>query len=321
MMAARFGRHSLTICVFVLGVAAFTVPAFAQGQVRGKVVGADNKPIEGAAITIEMTEGRGKFQTKSDRRGEYRHIGLPLGNYKITASKDGMTQSFEQRIGFESEVNFVLKPGSQADMSEDERKKAEARMAAVRSAFDEGVALSNAGKYDEAIEKFNAVLAEAPKCAECYLNIGTVHMLKKEYDQAEAAFKQSLEIRPDQADAYNALANLYNAQKKFNEAAEASAQAQKLGAAAGASGASASTAFNQGVIYWNAQKVAEARKQFEEAVRLDPTMADAHYWLGMATVNEGKLEEAVPHFETYLKLAPDGQYAEPAKNMLAAIKK
>ncbi len=229
MMAARFGRRSLVICAFVLGVAAFTVPAYAQGQVKGKVVDADNKPIEGATITLEMTEGRGKFQTKSDRRGEFRHIGLPLGNYRVTASKDGLSQSFEQRVGFDSEVNFVLKPGTQADMSDEERKKAEARMAAVTGAFDEGVALSNAGKYDEAIEKFNAVLAEAPKCAECHLNIGTVYMLKKEYDQAEASFKKVLEINPESADAYNGLANVYNAQKKFAEAAEAGAQARKLG--------------------------------------------------------------------------------------------
>ena len=32
--------------------------------------------------------------------------------------------------------------------------------------------------------------------------------------------------------------------------------------------------------------------QFEKAIELDPKMADAHYWLGMAHVNQGKMPDA-----------------------------
>jgi len=78
--------------------------------------------------------------------------------------------------------------------------------------------------------------------------------------------------------------------------------------------------FNQGVILWNSGKIAEAQTQFEQAVKLDPTLAEAHYWLGMAMVNAGKTADAKTHFEEYLKLAPTGQYAETAKNILASIK-
>jgi TolA-binding protein len=58
-------------------------------------------------------------------------------------------------------------------------------------------------------------------------------------------------------------------------------------------------------------------------VKLDPNFADAHYWLGMALVNAGTKEalaEARPNFETYLKLAPTGQYADIAKSIIASIK-
>ena len=104
--------------------------------------------------------------------------------------------------------------------------------------------------------------------------------------------QKALEVNPQSADAYNGLATVYNAQKQFDKAAEASAQAQKLageagGAAGTAGGGNASTVYNQGVIAWNADKVPEAKKLFEQAVQLDPKLADAHYWLGMATLNEG----------------------------------
>jgi tetratricopeptide (TPR) repeat protein len=170
------------------------------------------------------------------------------------------------------------------------------------------------------------VIAGAPKCVECYTNIGTVNIRKKDYDAAEVAFKKAIEVNPNSVDAYNGLATVYNSMKKFDQAAEASTQAQKLaGAATGPAGtgggASAASVFNQGVIMWNAGKIPEAKKQFEEAVKLDPKLADAHYWLGMANLNEGKMPDAATHFDEYLKLAPTGQYAEQAKGILTQIKK
>ena len=316
-------RRAIVVCSLMLGLTLVALPAVAQtGQVKGKVVDAKDQPVEGAVVLIEATDGMGrKFQVKTNRRGEYVQIGLQPGQYKITAQKDNLSDMREQRIGLDvAEVNLKLMAGGGGAASAEERKKAEARIAAIKGNFEAGVNASNAGNLDEAVAKFNAVLAEVPKCVECYTNIAAVHVRKKEYDQAEAMYKKALEINPSSFDAYNGLANVYNAQKKFDLAAEASAQAQKLGAAA-PGGASASSVFNQGVIAWNASKIADAKKSFQEAVKLDPKMADAHYWLGMANLNEGNMPDAAKAFEEYLKLAPTGQYAEQAKGILTQIKK
>jgi tetratricopeptide (TPR) repeat protein len=256
MMGARMWCRSLAICAFVLGLAAIAVPGYAQtGQVKGKVVDANGKPVEGAVVTIEGSDSGGrKFTVKTNKNGEYIQIGLQPGQYKITATKDALTQSFNQRISLDmAEVNFALKPGNAGNVSDEDRKKAAVKSAAIKAAFEEGVALSNAGKNDEAIAKFNEVIATVPKCPECYSNIGANYAQKKDWAQAEAAYKKAIEIEPNSADAYNGLANVYNAQKKFTEAAEASAQAMKIasaapGAGGAAGGASGSALFNQGVI-------------------------------------------------------------------------
>jgi cytochrome c-type biogenesis protein CcmH/NrfG len=318
-------RVGLAFGAFVLCVAALAAVGYAQtGRLKGKVVDANNKPVEGATILMESKEMNRKLTTKTDKRGEFTQF-LPPGPYSVTASKDNLSQSFDVRVSLsESEVNFTLKPGGGGTMSDADRKKAEAELAAVKTAFEQGVALSNEGKYDEAVAKFNEVLVKVPKCTECHNNIGAVYMRKKDYDQAEAAYKKALEVTPSSAEAYMGLANVYNAQKKFDLATEAGAQAQKLLGTAGGpggGGASAGAVFNQGVIAWNAGKIPDAQKLFEQAVGLDPKLADAHYWLGMANVNQGKLAEAVKSFEEYLKLDASGQYAEQAKSMLAAIKK
>jgi tetratricopeptide (TPR) repeat protein len=323
MQGARI-RRLVMVCTFLVGLALLAMPAYAQtGQVKGKVVDAKNQPVEGATVVVEATDGMGrKFTLKTNKKGEFIHIGLQPGMYKLTAEKDGMSDSHQQKIGLDAaEVNFSLRPGGAGgEMSAEERKKAEARIAAVKGNFEMGVKLSNEDKYDEAIAKFNEVITAAPKCVECYTNIAGLYLRKKDYDQAEATYKKALEIAPTSVDAYNGLATVYNAQKKFDQAAEASAQAQKLGAAT-PGGASASSIFNQGVIAWNASKIADAKKAFEEAIKLDPKLADAHYWLGMANLNEGKMPDAAKSFEEYLKLAPTGQYAEQAKGILAQIKK
>ena len=312
-------RRSLVICAVAIGLAFVAVPASAQtGQVKGKVVDKENKPVDGAAISIENQDGAGqKLTTKTNKKGEYIQIGLTPGKYKITATKGDLSQTQNIQIHLDmAELNFTLAPGGGGQMSKEDQQKAAARLTAVRAKFDEAVALSNSGKDDEAIAKFQEITVD------CFANIGTIYARKKDYENSEKAYKQAIEVKPDFAEAYNGLATVYNAQKKFDQAAEAGAQAAKLagGGSGAGGGGSASAVFNQGVILWNSQKIPEAKAKFEEAVKLDPNLADAHYWLGMSLVNEGKLPEAKPHFEEYLKLAPTGQYAEQAKGVIAAIK-
>jgi tetratricopeptide (TPR) repeat protein len=307
----------------MLAVALWASAALAQtGQLKGKVVDAKNQPIEGALVLIEMTEGMvRKHEVKTNRRGEYVQIGLTPGQYKVTASKDGMSQSFPQKIGLDmAEVNFTLKPGSTADVSDEDRKKAEARNAAIRAAFDAGVKLGADGKYDEGIAKFNEVIAALPKCVECYANIGEFYFRKKEYDQAETAYKKAIEINPSFAPAYSGLATLYNQQKKFKEAQEMSAMVTKHAGAAGGGGVSAETYYNQGAISWNANNFEDAKEKFEAAVKANPNYAEAHFMLGKVYINLGKMPEAVTEFETYLKIAPNGPNAKEAQTNFEALK-
>jgi tetratricopeptide (TPR) repeat protein len=320
-------RRTLMTVAMAIAIAAVAAPASAQtGQVKGKVVDAKGQPVENAKITLLNQQTNRSLETKTNKKGEYIQVGLSPGKYRITAAKDNLTDTVDVDIRLEMATHdFTLgagRGGGGAGMSKEEVAKAKAAAESATKTFNEGVALSNEGKSDEAIAKFNEVVAAMPNCAECYANIGTVQTRAKKYDEAEAAFKKAIELKPDFAEAYNGLANLYNATKKFDQAAEASKKAMELGGAAGgaAGGGSASSIFNQGVILWNAGKIAEARVQFEQAAKMDPNMADAQYWLGMALLNAGETANAKPKFEAYVKLAPTGQYADQAKAILASIK-
>jgi tetratricopeptide (TPR) repeat protein len=316
MVRTHIVSRPVVICALVIGLAALTVPAAAQtGQVRGKVTDAEGKPVEGAKVTIQQLDNNTKFEVKTKKNGEYMQIGLPPGQYKITAEKEGLSASKTNKISLDmAEINLTLTKGgaSMEGVSKEDRAKAEAKVAGIKAAYAEAAALTNAGKHDEAIAKFNEVLKDVPRCAECYMGIGLANTNKKDYDAAEAAFKKVLELDPNSADAYNGLATLYNDQKKFDQAREMSAEAMKR-APAGAAGGGADAMYNAGVIAWNANDFAKAAENFAAAVAANPNHGEAHFMLGQAYLNQGKLPEAGKEFETYLKLAPNGPNAAKAK--------
>ena len=292
-------------------VLALAAPAAAQtGLVKGKVVGPDGKPVADAVVTIEFMEGVSrKLTTKSDKRGEFVQLGLQSGGYRVTATADKLGSGFADtrvRIGNTSEVAITLSPLPPGT---------DPKVAALRVAFDEGVAASKANDFDTAIVKFQAALAAQPTCHECYYNIGYAYLQKKDDKQAEANWTKGLEQKADHPETLTALATLYNTQKRFDEAAAVSARA-----AATSPGGNADAIYNQGIILWNAGRIPEAKAKFEEAVKASPTHADARFQLGMALLNEGKVPEAVASFEEYMKLAPSGQFAAQAKGMLAQLK-
>jgi tetratricopeptide (TPR) repeat protein len=322
MKALHLGRAAI-VSALVLSLMALAAPALAQtGQLKGKVVDGQNKPIDGARITMLAVATNRKFETKTNRSGEWMQIGLAPGDYQVTAEKNGMTQMFQVKLGLETkEVNFSLQPGGAGgQMTAEQAKKEAARVEGLKAAFAEGAELTNAGKFDEAIAKFNEVIGQVPKCTECYVNIGAIHSRRQEWDKAEEAFKKALEINPESVDAYNGMANVYNAQKKFKEAQAMSAEAAKRAGATAGGGANAENLYNQGVIAWNGNDFPKAQELFLAAVKADDKHAEAHFMLGQAYLNLGKLPEAAKEFETYTKIAPDGPNAEKAKSNFEMLK-
>jgi len=289
-------------------------PALAQSVVRGKVTDAQGMPVADATVLFEAVDANRKTQTKTDKNGDFLQVGLSSGAYKVTASKDKVgTQTLNANVrqGPNNPMSFTLSASSGVSAADKEAA------AAIQASAGAAVEAMKAGRHDEAIAKFQEVIAKVPNCVDCYYNIGVSQMAKQQYTEAEASFKKAIELKPDNADAYTALANLYNSQKKFDLAAEASSNAAKYSSAGG--GGNAEASYNQGVILFNAGKFAEAKTQFEAATKTDPNHAMAQYQLGMTSLNLGQIPEAVAALEAYLKADPNGPKAAEVKAALPAL--
>jgi tetratricopeptide (TPR) repeat protein len=310
-MRTNLIRGVLTLAVLL----AVSAPALAQSIVRGKVVDAQGKPVEGAIVTIEAVEASRKAETKTNRQGEFLQVGLASGRYNVTVAKDNLKQVLPANVtqGRPAELQFQLTPSSGMTP---EQIKAQAELQTLATS---AIAAMKAGNDDEAIKQFQDISTKIPTCADCYYNLGVLYTKKTQYAEAETAFKKVAELRPNAPDAFTGLANVYNAQKKFDLAAEASSKAASM--SGGGAGGGAEAQFNQGVILWNAGKFAEAKTQFEAAVKADPNMAMAHYQLGMANLNLGQIPAAREAFEGYLKADPNGPKAAEVKTFLAQLPK
>ncbi len=323
MIAERF-RGAVRMAAALLLVVGFAATATAQsGQVRGKVLDAGGQPVADATITIDFKGNMTRQHvTKTGKRGTFIQVGLQSGPYDVTASKGDLKQTLQAtvRVGGTAELDFSLTGNSSAAMTPDDAKAMDAKRKALQEQYVAAVTLVDEGKYDEGIAALNAVITATGGCAVCQVKIGDAQWKKGDLAAAEATYKQAIAADPKVASAYAQLASLYNQQKKFDDAAAMSKKANELSGAGTAGGGNASVVFNQGIIFWNQSKVAEAKEQFQQAVKMDPTLAEAHYWLGMALINEGDMPGAKSSFETYLKLAPTGQFADTAKGILASIK-
>jgi tetratricopeptide (TPR) repeat protein len=155
--------------------------------------------------------------------------------------------------------------------------------------------------------------------------MGYAYIQKKDLDKAAAAYEKAAELKPDHVETWNALAAVYTQQQKHDKAMEAMYKVTALAGtavagAAGAGGANATALYNQGVIFWNQQKYAEAKDKFEAAIQADPKHGEAQFRLGTAYLNLNDVPKAVAAFEEYLQIAPTGPHADEAKQFIEALK-
>ena len=283
-------------------------PAQAQnGNLKGKVVDEAGKPVADVEITLDFIgDYVRQYKVKTDSKGMWIKAGMPSGGgvWTLTAVKGDLTgqlKGVRVMIGEMTTVADItikaggVKTGEAANLSNDEIEKRNKKQKELEQLFTDANTAIEAGNFDEAITKLTQMTTEMPKCAPCFAKLGDIYVKKNDLTNAEPAYLKAIEIDPAQAGVYDALASVYNSQKKFDEAAKMSAKSNELSGAS-ATGSNPEAIYNQGIIFWNQGKIAEAKAQFAKAVELDPKMADAQYWLRHGARERGQAarrEEAV----------------------------
>jgi Carboxypeptidase regulatory-like domain len=78
--------RSTIVALVLLGLSFAGLTARADGlAIRGTVIGTDGKPLSGAEVRAERTDGKAAVVvTKTDAKGQYSFKGLALATYRVT---------------------------------------------------------------------------------------------------------------------------------------------------------------------------------------------------------------------------------------------
>jgi tetratricopeptide (TPR) repeat protein len=295
-------------------------PGWAQstGAVRGRVVDEKGQPLMEALVNLDFQGGvTRKFDTKTNKKGEFTQVGLSPGGYRITANKEGFQGAFiDMRVSLGEPTQLPdLKLVSKATAVAAAGNEADKANNALRELFAKAGQLSQEGKSDEAIAAYQEVLAKNPQIAEADYNIGYLQGQKKNWPAAEAAYLKALEVRPGYGEAISALARVYQ------ESGQADKATALLTKAASDNPKDAKVQFNLGVFYLNSGHSEEAQAAFEKAKEADPANAEVYYYLGTLAVGQNKIPEAIASLEKYLSMSPtNAQNVATAQGLLQALK-
>ena len=299
-----------------LGLPAATASA-QTGAARGKVIDEQGQPIEGAKIELDYKGGvTRKFETKTNKKGEFTQVGLASGLYDITVTKEGYQPGLTGSrisLGDPTYLKDIQLKKLGAGGAGAGAAGAAAGAAALQASFKAALDLTQAGKLDEAEAAYKDLLTKAPSIPEIHYNLAYVYTQKKDWANAEASYKKALELKPDYSDALTSLARMYQESGQPQKAMELMSQ--------GSAGSDPKAQFNLGVMLMNQNKDEEALAAFQKAVELDPASTEAYFYIGTRSLQLGKLPESVAALEKYISMNPsNAANLATAKQMLPALK-
>ncbi|MFQ5817754.1 MAG: tetratricopeptide repeat protein [Terriglobia bacterium] len=335
----RFFPVSLVVGTLLLAA----LPLAAQiGALEGIVRDENGKPIVGAKIVITRTDIRGRYEVKTDKKGNYFYMGLPAGRrtrytveaywegqllWKTTGVIIGMNEY--KRIDFDMRK---LKKQQVEQMTEEQRRQFEEMRKQQEKAqsFEEHFRLARKflqqKQYSAAITEFEAAATVDPEQYAAWANLAMAYAGARQNAKAIEAYEKAIALKEDDAGVYNNLGSLYAQAGRVEEATQAYEKAAGLDPSR-----AAVFYFNLGATLVNAGEMKAAAEPLRKSLELDPNRAPAYYWLGVCLVAgmESKIEGGVVKtvlqpgtveaFEKYLELEPKGRYAAAARQNLQLI--
>jgi TolA-binding protein len=315
----RHRHHLLRGAGAALLLVAWAGYAAAQtGRVGGVVKDETGQPIKGATITAENPNASpNSFTATTDDKGRFSIIGLRTGQWTFTAQAPGYAPEAGrlpvQTIGAPNPpLTFTLKRGGSAGpasaLGNAAAKDLQADLAAAEMDF-------TAGKFDEAIAKYRAILTKAPALNVINLQIAAAYRNKKDYDGAIAAYNELLKSDPNNDKAIIGI-GMTNMEKGDLAAAESTLQKAADGPAP-----TREVFYNLGEVKFAKGQPDEAAKMYQKAVDADAAWGKPLFKLGLVALNKGDKDQTIKIMEKVIAVDPTSQEAAQAKAVIEQLKK
>jgi tetratricopeptide (TPR) repeat protein len=199
---------------------------------------------------------------------------------------------------------LVLRRADRLDEALEELRRSIASDPRAEAYYTMGVIQWHQGDLDRSVQALRAAVNMEPRYADAYYALGSV--LKARGDPAEsvAALRRAIAIQPDRPTAHYALAQALQLSGDIAGARGELAESERLRRKAEIEH-EAVVATSVGIQKMTVSEWNDALGQFTRAVTISPDYAPAHYQMGLALRQLGRLDESRKSFDRARKLNPN----------------
>jgi len=299
--------------VAAAGMAFLAGSAFAQiTTIEGIAKDPTGKPIDKAEVQITRTDIKGSYKTKTDKKGHYLYMGLPMGTYTIDLYVDGKkmdsVSKVQTRPGDPIPVNFDLKAAAQDNAAKQAEMQKAVETGQLTKEQERSLSPEQKAAMEKQIKERQAQMAKNKELNDAY-NAGMDAMNQKNYPAAVEALTKASIAGPEQVAVWSQLGEAHVQLAKTKTGPDFDAEIAKAIEAytkaielkpddAGAHN-------NFALALGQAKKFDQMQAELKKAAELDPPNGGKYYYnLGATLVNTGQVGPAQEAFKKAIELTP-----------------
>lgn len=156
----------------------------------------------------------------------------------------------------------------------------------------------SAGRKDEAIAYFQALVDEDPYNSKAWTNIGDVYRMMGQYEDSIDPYEFALSINPDDLWTNMHLADIYYDLERYQEAIDTLEEALRNGVE------TSMIHTTIGDCYYRKNDLQAAEEHFRKALEINPMVGSGYAGLGYVFSDRGDSHKAIKYFEKAMQLEP-----------------
>jgi tetratricopeptide (TPR) repeat protein len=231
----------------------------------------------------------------------------------------------------------TVKENPEAAKKVEEAQKDQKQFTGLKATFDQAAALFQAKQYADSAAMFEKALPLAKdknvpivlsQMAQAYAKAADAEQNRdtrlQDQQKAIETYQKAMAISPNDAGLHNNVGSIYASMGKVDDAKAEFQKAADLDPTH-----AGNYYYNLGVVMVNQGKMDDASVALKKATDIDPNNANAFYWYGMALLGKAETKPdgsvvpvpgTIEAFETYLKLQPNGPWAQAAQASIEQLK-
>ncbi len=307
----------------------FSARGTSAGTISGRVTPTPGESKLPESVMVILSAAAGFRETQVlHNSGGFEFSGVPPGDYTLSLESPGRRPVVQQislnaGIGVGQSLFFSMEIGPPLKETDDRGPAPEDKVTSarwmqlpekVRKELREADRASRADKPEESIKHLKKALKIAPDLYHAYNNLAVEYLKLGKRKDAVAALRTSIGLNPDNAITYRNLGAIQLEDGRLDEAVTTLRKGLELDPN------DWEGAFFLGEAHYGLNQWTQAAESFQRSSVLHAASPELRLYLGNCFLNLRRLDDALTQYLEFLKLEPQGERADSARDMTERLR-